>query len=147
MIETFLSGDPVEIDDAVGVGRFVDLSYVDGDVGRVPRPLILELWQNLVVVAGEVAKSVRVGKCAVNAVAQSGQGRRAGNVVVVDDRAEGSRLHARAIVEIGRRLVMNDVDCAARWPAAEQRRARSFDDLDMVDAVQRVGDAAELVAV
>jgi hypothetical protein len=101
----------------------------------VARPAVLELGQNLIVVAGEVAKPVRTRECAVNAVAQSGQGRWTGDVVVVDDGPEGSRLYTRPIVEIGRRLVMNDIDCAARWTTAEQRRARSFDDLDMVDAV------------
>jgi hypothetical protein len=42
---------------------------------------------------------------------------------------------------------VHDVDRAARRAAAEKRRARPLQDLDPLHAVQRMRDAAELIAV
>ena len=42
---------------------------------------------------------------------------------------------------------MHDVDAAARRRAAEQRRARAFQNFDLLHAVERVGIAVGLVAI
>ena len=50
-------------------------------------------------------------------------------------------------MEVRRRLIVDDVDRASGRAAAEQRRPRAFQNLDPLHAVQRMRDAAELVAV
>src|SRR6201999_3047796 len=106
-----------------------------------------EFRPDFVVAAGKIAKAIGAREGGIQPVVQSVDGGGTGHVVAVADGAERSGLRAAAPMEHRRRLVMDNVDGAAGRAAAKQRRTRAFQDFDPSHAVERMREAAELVAV
>ncbi len=101
----------------------------------------------LVVGAGEGAEAVFMLSHAVDAVVQAPGACGSVDVAVSGVEAEGTGLEGAAVAEGGRGREVDDVDGASGGSAAEEGRAGAFEDLDPLDAVEGVGNAAGLVAV
>ena len=72
---------------------------------------------------------------------------RAGDIAVGSQRIIRAELQPGAVMELVGRREMDDVDRPARRAAAEERRARTFQHFDLLHPVERMRDAAELIAV
>ena len=137
----------VQIDQAVGIRRLLDMPCIEREIERVIADVPGEFRADFEVPAGEIAKTLPAGQRRVDAVVQPVDRRWTRDIVAVGHGAKRSNLRAGPPMENRRRIVMNDVDRAPGRAAAEQRRTRPLQDFNAPHPVQRMHQTAELVAV
>src|SRR5579872_1096408 len=83
----------------------------------------------------------------VDAIVKAGNARRSGRIGIGQDRSERADLRSETVSRHSGRQKMHDVDRTARRTAAETSRTRPLQHLDSLDAVARLRNAVDLVAV
>src|SRR5258708_19067880 len=109
--------------------------------------LPFERWSDFLVRVRQITEAVCARGGRIDPVIQTCDACRPRNVAAARDRAERARLNVAAEMERRRGRVVDDIDRAAWRPAAEKRRTRSFQNLNALDAVQRMRHAVYLVPV